>query len=335
MQVLISRFVPRISVGLYQYTSAYSMLLLLVVKIVKIDPPTLSMHFMVNDSPLAGIEGKAITSNALYELLLKASESDISLMVSRTEHPDVINVSGRGEMHLAILIEKIRRDGIEIAVSSPKVLYQARDDQIFEPFEEVIISCSYESSGTVIEKLSKRRATLLKMVELQNFVKLVFKCPSRGLIGYPVEFKHDTRGAGLISHSFLEYALYCGPIDVSRRGCIISMASGEITAYALADLEGRGSFFVEPGTRVYSGMVIGESSREFDIEVNPCREKILSNMRSTVKEENHRLSKPRDLSLEDVIAYMNDDEMIEITPKNVRLRKSELDANRRRQIAKL
>lgn len=303
--------------------------------VIDIDPPTVSMFFQVNTSPLSGSEGKALTSQGLNTRIQAECENNIAIRVKATANPDVFEVSGRGEMQMGILIETIRREGYELAVSPPRVVFR-RDGagELLEPFEEVVIDCNTEYIGTVIEKLSKRKAELLKMAEVDGKSRLIFKCPMRGLIGYSSEFRNDTHGTGVLNHSFSGYEAYCGDLETARKGCLISMADGQATAYAISDLESRGQLFITPGTKIYSGMIIGESARDLDMEVNPCRAKILTNMRTTQKEDFVRLTEPRLMSLEESIAYVADDEIIEITPKSIRLRKAELNSSLRKHKSK-
>lgn len=294
------------------------------------------MFFQVNSSPLSGSEGKALTSQTLFERLNKECENNIAIQLKRTDNSDTFEVSGRGEMQLGILLETIRREGYELAVSPPRVVLRRgeKSNEVLEPFEEVTVDCNMEYTGVVIEKLSKRKAELLRMSEVDAKARLVFKCPMRGLIGYSSEFRNDTHGTGVLNHTFLAYEPYCGPLETSRKGALISMADGIATGYAITDLESRGTMFIEPGMKIYAGMVIGEGSREIDLEVNPCRAKVLSNMRTTQKDEFVRLAPPKLMSLEETIAYVADDEIIEITPKSVRLRKAELNSTLRKSKAK-
>lgn len=303
---------------------------------IDIDPPTVSMFFLVNTSPLAGSEGKAMTSQSLLDRLRKECENNIAIQLKPTEHSDVFEVSGRGEMQLGVLLETIRREGHELAVSPPRVVLRrgAHAGDLLEPFEEVTVDCNMEYAGSVIEKLSKRKAELLRMTEVDAKARLVFKCPMRGLIGYSAEFRNDTHGTGILNHAFLAYEPHSGEFETSRKGCLISMADGVATAYAIAELESRGTLFIEPGMRIYAGMIVGESSRDLDLEVNPTRAKVLTNMRTTQKEDFFRLATPKIMGLEESIAYVADDEIIEITPKMIRLRKSELDSSRRRSKAR-
>lgn len=294
------------------------------------------MFFQVNTSPLSGSEGKALTSQTLYERLHKECENNIAIQLKKTQSSDVFEVAGRGEMQLGILLETIRREGYELAVSPPRVVLKrgTGQNEILEPFEEVTVDCNMEYTGAVIEKLSKRKGELLRMSEVDAKARLIFKCPMRGLIGYSSEFRNDTHGTGVLNHTFLTYEPYCGDLETSRKGCLISMADGMATGYAIADLESRGTLFIVPGMKIYSGMIVGESTRDLDMEVNPCRAKVLTNMRSTVKEDFSRLVPAKLMSLEETIAYVADDEIIEITPKTLRLRKGELDSGRRKNKSK-
>lgn len=299
-----------------------------------IDPPTISMVFSVNDSPLAGREGKAITSQILADRLKKETENNVALIVEPTEKSDSFEVRGRGELQLGILIETMRREGMELAISPPRVVYKDSKEGKLEPIEEVIIDVDQEYSGVIIEKLSKRKAELEKMTEIGNKIRLVFNCPTRGLLGYISEFKNDSHGTGVLNHSFRGYEKFKGRLEYSRKGCLISMASGNSTNHALLDLESRGTLFISPGMPVYEGMIIGECSRLLDLDVNPSREKQLTNVRSTVKDETVRLSPAKIMGLEEMMAYVGDDEIIEVTPKSIRLRKRELDKNKRRKANK-
>lgn len=277
-----------------------------------------------------------MTSQSLFERLEKECENNIAIELKKTSVSDIFEVSGRGEMQLGILLETIRREGFELAVSPPRVVLRKgkNANEVLEPIEEVTIDCNMEYTGVVIEKLSKRKAELLKMVEVDAKARLVFKMPMRGLIGYSAEFRNDTHGTGVINHTFIDYEPYHGELETSRKGCLISMADGVATSYAISDLECRGILFIEPGMKIYSGMIVGESSRDLDMEVNPCRAKVLTNMRSTQKEDFFRLATPKLMTLEETIAYVADDEIIEITPKSIRLRKAELNANLRKNKSK-
>lgn len=295
-----------------------------------INPPTVSMFFYLNDSPLKGTEGKAMTNRLLHDRVLAEANGNLSLQVKPTPSSDCFEVLGRGEMQLGVLAENIRREGFEIAISRPKVLCRTEKGRLMEPVAELTIDCPPEFMGVVIEKLSRRKAELVRNSDVDDKIRLVFTCPFRGLIGYSAEFKNDTHGTGLMAYSFHEYQEHKGAIESSRKGSLISMANGICSRHALSDLDARGTLFVVPGTQVYEGMVIGESSRSMDIEVNPCRTKELSNYRTVLKDEVTRLKGSRQLSLEDMIAYMGDDELIEITPKTIRLRKRDLRASDRK-----
>lgn len=300
-----------------------------------IEPPTMSMNFLINSSPLAGSEGKAMTINQLQKRLENEAELNLSLKFENGPTSDTFKVYGRGEMHLGVLIETIRREGFELAVSPPEVVLK-RDEQgtLLEPFEEVTIDCDTEYSSTVIEKMTRRKGEILKMNETNGKTRLIMKCPTRGLLGFGSEFKTDTRGTGIFNHSFLGYEAFKGAVEKSRKGALISMADGVCTAYALTELESRGNLFISPGDRVYKGMVVGECSRANDIEINPCRTKVLTNVRQILKEENVKLTPAKTFTLEDLIAYVGEDEIIEITPACLRLRKYHLDANDRKNQAR-
>lgn len=293
------------------------------------------MTFMANNSPIASAEGKSFTRKSLEERLRSECENNLSLRISPcTDNTDAFQVSGRGEMQLGVLIETIRREGYEIAVSPPQVLYKEEGGLRLEPIEEIVIDCDNEFSGGVIEKLSKRRAELTKMIEGSGQkCRMFFKGPTRGLIGFLSELKNDTKGTGVMNSSLIGYDAYKGPIESSRKGSLISTCGGTTTGYAIADLESRGELFLSPGTVVYAGMILGECSRAQDLEVNPCRSKALTNVRSTVKEEFFRLRPPRLMTLEEMIAYMAEDEILEVTPSNIRLRKADLDPNVRKRRA--
>lgn len=271
-----------------------------------IEPPTVSMNFLINSSPLAGSEGKAMTIQQLLKRLETESEFNLALKFEPGATSDTFKVYGRGEMHLGVLIETIRREGFELAVSPPEVVLNRNSEgDLMEPFEEVTIDCDSEFSSTVIEKMTKRKAEIIRMIELNGKTRIILKCPTRGLIGFGSEFKTDTRGTGILNHSFSGYEKFKGVIEKNRKGALISMADGVCTGYALTDLESRGTLFVAPGDKVYNGMVVGECSRSNDIEVNPCRTKVLTNVRQILKEENVKLSPPKSFSLEDLIAYVN------------------------------
>ena len=302
-----------------------------------IDPSTLAMTFSINDSPLAGQEGDKVTSRMIRDRLFREAEGNIAIRVRETESTDAFEVSGRGELQLAVLIETMRREGFELSVSRPRVLFRSDPvtGQRQEPIEEVVIDVDEEFAGVVVEKLSQRKGEL---VELRpsggGKQRLVFLAPSRGLIGYHGEFLTDTRGTGVMNRLFHSYAPYKGPIASRRTGTLISTELGRAVAYALWNLEERGPLFIEPGEKVYPGMIIGEHSRGTDLDVNPLRSKQLTNFRAAGKDDAVLLTPPVRTTLEKAIAYIGDDELVEVTPQSIRLRKRFLDANERRRAAK-
>ncbi|NNU82433.1 translational GTPase TypA [Geobacillus sp. BMUD] len=301
-----------------------------------IDEPTLKMTFLVNNSPFAGREGKYVTARKLEERLRTQLETDVSLRVEPTESPDAWVVSGRGELHLAILIESMRREGYELQVSKPEVILKEIDGVTCEPIERVVIDIPEEYTGAIMESLGSRKGELVDMVHGDNGqVRLVFLVPSRGLIGYRSEFMSLTRGYGILSHSFDHYApVQPGAIGGRRQGVLVSMETGKATAYSIMQLEDRGTIFVEPGTEVYEGMIVGEHNRENDLVVNICREKHVTNMRSSTKEQTVTMKKPRLLTLEEALEYLNDDEYCEVTPTSIRLRKKILNKSEREKAEK-
>jgi len=301
-----------------------------------IDEPTLKMTFLVNNSPFAGREGKYVTARKLEERLRTQLETDVSLRVEPTESPDAWVVSGRGELHLAILIENMRREGYELQVSKPEVIVKEIDGALCEPIERVVIDVPEEYTGAIMESLGSRKGELADMVHGGNGqVRLVFHVPSRGLIGYRSEFMSLTRGYGILNHSFDHYApVQPGMIGGRRQGVLVSMETGKATAYSIMQLEDRGTIFVEPGTEVYEGMIVGEHNRENDLVVNICREKHVTNMRSSTKEQTVTMKKPRLLTLEEALEYLNDDEYCEVTPTSIRLRKKILNKSEREKTEK-
>jgi GTP-binding protein len=298
-----------------------------------IDPPTLSMTFRVNDSPLAGTEGDKVTSRMIRDRLLREAEGNVALRVTESEERDSMEVAGRGELQLGILIETMRREGFELSVSRPKVLFRHDENGgLFEPIEEVVIDLDSEHSGIVVQKLSERRAELVEMRPSGGGrQRLVFFVPTRGLIGYQGELLTDTRGTGIMNRLFHDYAPYKGEIQGRRNGVLISTEAGEAVAYALWNLEDRGPMIIAPGVRVYAGMIVGEHTRDNDLEVNVLKGKKLTNIRTTSKDDMIRLTPPIRMTLERALAYIQDDELIEVTPKSIRLRKRHLDTNDRKK----
>ncbi len=299
-----------------------------------IDPPTLAMTFSVNDSPLAGREGSKVTSRMLGERLNREAEGNVALHIRETEEKDAFEVAGRGELQLGVLIETMRREGFELSISRPRVLYRKDENtgERLEPIEEVQIDVDDEYVGSVVESMSNRKAELQDMRPSGGGkTRVIFHAPSRGLIGYHGSFLTETRGTGIMSRVFHSYAPYRGAIEGRRNGVLISNGDGESVAYALWKIEERGTLFIGSGVAVYQGMIIGENSREQDMEVNILKAKQLTNVRASGKDEAIRLSPPRLMSLEQAIAYIQDDERVEVTPKNIRLRKAYLDPNDRKR----
>ncbi|OJW48099.1 MAG: GTP-binding protein TypA [Alphaproteobacteria bacterium 41-28] len=303
-------------------------------KALPIDPPTLAMTFCVNDSPFAGKEGKKVTSRLIRDRLMAEAESNVSIKVTETENTDAFEVAGRGELQLGVLIETMRREGFELAIGRPRVLFKTDETtgQTLEPMEEVQIDVDDEYTGIVVEKMGLRKGELSDLRPSGGGkTRITFIAPSRGLIGYQGEFLTDTRGTGIMSRLFHSYAAYKGPIGGRRNGVLISNAMGQAVAYALWNLEDRGGMFITPGTAVYEGMIIGEHTRDNDLEVNPLKAKQLTNIRAAGKDEAIRLTPPRLLTLEQAIAYIEEDELVEVTPQSLRLRKVLLDPNARKR----
>ncbi len=301
-----------------------------------IDPPTVSMSFIVNNSPLAGTEGDKVTSRLIRDRLLREAEGNVALRVVEAADKDSMEVSGRGELQLAILIENMRREGFELSVSRPRVVLTKDDEgQILEPVEEVVIDVDEEFSGVVVQKMSERKAEMIEMRPSGgNRLRLVFYAPTRGLIGYQGELMTDTRGTAIMNRLFHDYLPYKGEIQGRRNGVLISNEQGEAVAYAMFKLEDRGPMMIEPGWKVYKGMIVGEHTRENDLEINVLKGKQLTNIRTTSKDEAVRLTPPIRMTLEKALAYIEDDELVEITPKSIRLRKRHLDANERKRAEK-
>lgn len=301
---------------------------------INIDEPTLSMTFGVNTSPFAGREGQFVTSRHLRDRLYKETETNVSLRVEETDSPDTFKVSGRGELHLSILIETIRREGYELQIGKPEVIYKEINGQLCEPIENLTIEVPQEFMGTVMESLGTRKAELSNMTELKGYLRLEFTIPARGLIGFRSEFLTNTKGNGIMNHVFRGYAPYKGDIPGRSRGSLVAFEQGETTPYGIYTLQDRGVMFISPNQMVYEGMIIGENTRELDMDVNPCKKKNVSNMRSSSSDEAIRLTPPRLLSLEQALEFINKDEMVEVTPESIRLRKTILDKSQRGRLRK-
>ena len=300
-----------------------------------IDPPTLSMRFAVNDSPFAGKEGDKVTSRMIRDRLMRESESNVAIRITESDDKDSFDVAGRGELQLGVLIETMRREGFELGISRPRVLFQEEDGQRTEPYETVVIDVDDEHSGTVVEKMQLRKAELTDMRPSGGGkTRITFSAPSRGLIGYHGEFLSDTRGTGLMNRLFEKYGPYKGQVSGRQNGVLISNSTGESQGYALNMLEERGELFIGANVPLYEGMVIGENAKPEDLEVNPMKSKQLTNFRSTGKDDAIRLTPPRLMTLEQAIAYIDDDEMVEVTPKSIRLRKRHLDPHERKKASR-
>ena len=301
-----------------------------------IDPPTLSMRFSVNDSPMAGREGTKVTSRMICDRLMREAESNVAVRITEAEDKDSFEVAGRGELQLGVLIETMRREGFELGISRPRVLFREDEKgQPTEPYETVVIDVDDEYSGTVVEKMAVRKGDMTDMRPSGGGkTRITFSAPSRGLIGYHGEFLSDTRGTGIMNRLFEKYGPHRGPIEGRKNGVLISNGAGEAVAYALGPLEERGILMVSPGEALYEGMIIGENAKPDDLEVNPMKSKQLTNFRSTGKDDAIRLTPPKRLTLEQAIAYIDNDEMVEVTPKNIRLRKRLLDPNERKKASR-
>jgi GTP-binding protein len=301
-----------------------------------IDPPTISMTFRVNDSPLAGTEGTKVTSRMIWDRLQKEAEGNVALKVERATDAEAFTVSGRGELQLAVLIETMRREGYELGVARPQVVMQTSESgEKLEPIEEVIIDVDDEHSGIVVQKMAERKAEMLDMRPSGvGRTRLVFHAPTRGLIGYQGELLSDTRGTAIMNRIFHEYAPHKGKITGRHTGVLIAMEQGEAVAFALWNLEDRGPMMIHPGTKVYGGMIVGEHNRDNDLEVNVLKGKKLTNMRASGSDEAVRLTTPLQMTLEKSLAYIADDELVEVTPKSIRLRKVHLDPNVRKRQSK-
>ncbi len=301
---------------------------------VSIEEPTLSMNFVVNNSPFAGLDGKYVTTRHLGERLAREIRSNVSLRVELTDSPDVFRVSGRGELHLAILIETMRREGYEFQVSRPEVIYKRIDDVLCEPMEHVIIDVPDEHVGAVIENLGQRKGEMRNMIQVQGNTRLEFVVPARGLLGFRSEFMTQTKGTGILHHNFHRYEPYKGDLMHRTRGALVVLEDGIAVPYAMWKLQERSTFFVEPGVRVYRGMIVGENSREHDMVINICKTKHLTNMRASGSDEAVRLEPPHVPTLEQAIEWIGDDEYVEVTPLSIRLRKRYLDHNERNRMSK-
>ena len=301
-----------------------------------IDPPTISVTIGINDSPLAGKEGKLIQSRVIRDRLFKESESNIAIQVSEGISGESLEVFGRGELQIGILLENMRREGFELSVSRPRVVYQTRDGKKFEPIEEITIDVDSTYSGAVIEKISNRKGAVKEINPSSgDKTRIIALIPSRGLIGYHGEFLTDTKGTGILNRAFHSYEEFKGDILGKSRGALISMEKGKAVQYALFHLEDRGYFFIRPGEEIYPGMIVGEHNRNNDLEVNPIRGKKLTNVRASGHDESLRLTTARRLKLEEAISYIKDDELVELTPTSIRLRKKYLDSNERKKQQKL
>ena len=301
---------------------------------VKISEPTVEMTFSVNNSPFAGREGKYVTSRHLRNRLMNELRKDVSLVVNETDSPDSFRVLGRGEMHLSILIETMRREGYEFSVSTPRVLYKTIDGQMNEPIERLLVDVPADSVGAVIEKLGKRKSEMIHMTPQGERMRVEFLIPSRGLFGYRSEFLTDTRGEGILNTVFDSYAPYKGDIEKRSLGSLIAHETGEAVTYGLYNAQERGTLFIGAGTPVYLGMVVGYSPKNEDLVVNVCKKKHVTNIRASGSDDALRLVTPRNMSLEEMLEFLADDELLEVTPENLRIRKRELDHQKRAKLNK-
>ncbi len=301
-----------------------------------IDPPTMAITIGVNDSPIAGTEGSKVTSRMIRERLLREGEGNVAIRVTEADSKDAFEVAGRGELQLGVLIETMRREGFELSVSRPRVLFKTdASGQKLEPIEEAVIDVDDEFTGIVIDKLSQRKGDMADMRPSGGGkTRIIFHIPSRGLIGYQGEFLTDTRGTGVLNRLFHSYAPFKGTIEGRRNGVLISMEQGEAVAYAIWNLQERGMMFINPGDRVYNGMIVGQNSREGDLEINVLKNKQLTNIRTKAADEAIRLIPPLRMTLEQMMSYIEEDELVEVTPKSLRLRKTELDPNERKKMSR-
>ncbi|WP_315440191.1 translational GTPase TypA [uncultured Selenomonas sp.] len=301
---------------------------------INIDEPTLSMTFGVNTSPFAGREGQFVTSRHLRDRLFKEIETNVAMHIEETDSADVFKVSGRGELHLSILIEQMRREGYELQVGKPEVVYKTINGQKCEPMENLTVEVPQEYMGAVMEALGTRKAELSNMTELSGYIRMEFFIPARGLIGFRSELLTSTKGNGIMNHIFHGYVPYKGDMTGRSHGSLVAFEQGETTGYGIFSLQDRGTMFISPGQQVYEGMIVGENSRDIDMDINPCKKKNVTNMRTSASDEAIRLTPPRILSLEQALEYINDDELVEVTPENIRLRKAILDRTARGRAAK-
>ena len=300
-----------------------------------IDPPTMSITITVNDSPLAGLEGKKVTSTVIRERLLAEAETNVAISFAENEKKDAFEIGGRGELQLGVLVETMRREGYELTVSRPHVVYKIdKNDKKLEPIEEVIIDVDDEYASTVIDSMNKRKAEMLDMRNTSGKTRLIFKAPSRALIGYQSRFLTETRGTGVVNRLFDSYGPFKGEISTRRNGALIATQTGTAVAYAIFNLQDRGVMFIDPQTKVYQGMIVGEHNRPNDLEINILKGKQLTNVRASGTDEAVKLVTPRKMSLEQMMAYINEDEVLEVTPQNLRLRKQYLDPHQRKKAAK-
>lgn len=306
------------------------------IKSTPIDPPTMAITISVNDSPLAGLEGNKVTSRVIRDRLFAEAETNVAIRVKETDGKDAFEVGGRGELQLGVLIENMRREGFELSVSRPRVLFKKdADGNILEPVEEVVVDVDDAFCGVAVEKISSRKGEMIEMRPSSGGkTRIVFYVPSRGLIGYQSEFLTDTKGSGVLNRIFHNYVPYKGEMVTKKNGALISTDAGEAVAYAIWNLQDRGTMFIKPQQKVYAGMVVGENSKQGDLEINVLKGKQLSNVRASGTDEAIRLIPPRELTLEDMITYVGDDELVEVTPKSLRLRKKFLDSNDRKRLGR-
>ena len=301
---------------------------------IRVDEPTLSVTFGVNTSPFAGQEGQFVTSRHIRDRLFKEAQTNVALRVEETDSADIFKVSGRGELHLSILIETMRREGYEMQIGKPEVVYKIIDGKKLEPIENLTVEVPQEFLGTVMEILGRRKAEMKDMTEISGYMRVNFLIPARGLIGFRSELLTSTKGNGIMHHFFHNYSPYKGDISGRNRGSLVAFEEGITTGYGIFNLQDRGIMFIEPNQKVYEGMIVGENSREMDIDINPCKQKHLTNTRTSSSDEAIRLVPPKIMSLEQALEYINDDELVEVTPKSIRLRKAVLDRTIRGRAAK-